>query len=172
LPFKREHFGHDPELEAQATDLNKQVDAGLSDYDGYIENIAELAGISAQEVRAAIENNVANEELFRYIEQELRPHYKIGLLSNAGGNWLHELFSDDQAKLFDTVNLSCDTGFLKPDERAYYSIARELGFKTEDCVFIDDQERYCTAARDVGMQAILYQDFEQCRAELDKLLAV
>ncbi len=170
LPFKRRHFGHDARLRAQATDLNKQVDAGLSDYDDFIVGIAELAGMTSEQARADIENNVFNAELFAHIEHSLKPKFKIGLLSNAGANWLDELFGHEQAQLFDVVNLSCDTGYVKPDERAYLTVAQALGVAPEECVFIDDQERYCIGARDVGMQAIVYHDFEQCRGELERLL--
>lgn len=171
LPFKRKHFGHDPGLERQAADLNKQVDAGLADYDDFISGVAELAGMTANQARLEIEDNVANEALFAYIIQELKPKYKLGLLSNAGANWLDELFSLEQANLFDTVCLSCDTGFVKPDERAYKHVAHQLGVDPADCLFIDDQERFCTAARDVGMQAVEYQNFEQCQRDIESVLA-
>lgn len=171
IPFKRRHFGHDPALEQQATDLNKQVDAGLADYDDFISGVAELAGMSASSARASIENNVANEELFEYIAGSLKPNYKLGLLSNAGANWLGELFSADQAGLFDAVCLSCDTGYVKPDERAYRDAARRLGVDPSACIFVDDQERYCTAARDTGMTAVVYHNFKQCRRDIDDILA-
>jgi FMN phosphatase YigB (HAD superfamily) len=171
LPFKRRHFGHDAGLEAQATDLNKQVDAGLADYDEFITSVADLAGVSASDARGAIENNVANDDLFDYIESHLAGQYKLGFLSNAGANWLQELFGSERVKLFDAISLSCDTGYVKPHEQAYREIARKLDVAPEECVFIDDQERYCSGARDVGMQAIVYRDFEQMRAELDRILS-
>ncbi len=170
LPFKRRHFGHNLVLEAQATDFNKQVDAGLADYDDFITGMAELAGMTSDQARAEIENNVANQELFDYIHTELKPRYKIAMLSNAGANWLDELFSPDQADLFDEIALSCDTGITKPAERAYTAIAQKLGVNPEACVFIDDLEHYCAGARDVGMKTVLYQDFHQFRSEIEALL--
>jgi putative hydrolase of the HAD superfamily len=170
LPFKRKHFGRGTPAESQVTDLNKQVDAGLSDYDEFITTVADLADVPRPEAKAAIENNVANEELFTFITDELKPQYKIGLLSNAGANWLDDLFKQHQTKLFDAVCLSCDTGYVKPQPEAYLAAARSLGATPEECVFVDDQERYCTGARDVGMQAIHYRDYKQFRGELDKLL--
>ncbi len=170
LPFKRKYFGRGSQLESQVTDLNKQVDAGLSDYDEFITAVALLAAVPRVEAKAAIENNIANEELFTYITDELKPQYKIGLLSNAGANWIDELFKQHQTRLFDAVCLSCETGYVKPHEEAYLAAARSLGALPDECVFVDDQERYCTGARDVGMQAIHYKDYDQFRRELDKLL--
>jgi FMN phosphatase YigB (HAD superfamily) len=171
LPFKRKHFGHDPKLEAEATDLNKQVDAGLASYDDFLRSIAELAQVPDEEARRAVEDNVSDTALFDLIAHELRPHYKLGLLSNAGANWLDQLFTPDQVGLFDAVALSYQTGFVKPDPRAYQTIADRLGVEPDECIFIDDQERYCTAAREQGMQAIVYRSLEQLQAELSPLLS-
>ncbi len=171
LPFKKKHFGHDPALEAQAADLNKQVDAGLADYNDFVRGVAELAHVSEAEVRTSIEDNVAQRELFEFIANDLKPTYKIGLLSNAGADWLSELFGEEQVKLFDAVALSFETGFVKPDERAYRVITSRLDVAPEECVFIDDQERYCVAAEDIGMKAILYSEVDQTKQALSKLLA-
>ena len=172
LPFKRKYFGDNPQLEAEATDLNKQVDAGLAGYDEFVSSIADLAHVTHEEARRAIEDNVSDDALFDYITKELKPHFKLGLLSNAGANWLEKLFSAQQVELFDAVALSYETGFVKPDPRAYQIIAERLGVTPEECVFIDDQERYCTAAREQGMQAIVYHSPEQLRHELPPLLKI
>lgn len=169
LPFKRQHFSGDKSLEAEATAYNRQMDAGLISYDDFAEAIARLAGVEIADAKAAIEGNVTDDELFDYIAKELKPHYKIGMLSNAGVNWLHELFSDTQCALFDAVALSYETGYVKPDARAYQTIAERLGVAPEDCVFIDDQERYCTAAKEQGMQAIWYQSLDDCKRQLDQI---
>ena len=170
LPFKRRQFGADPGLESQATDLNKQYNSGLLTHEEFLYEIAALAGVEVPAARSAIENNVASGELFEYIRTRLKPGYKVGLLSNAGGDWLSDLFSPEQVAVFDAVGLSYQSGFVKPDERAYRDIAEKLGLQTEECVFIDDQERHCAGARDAGMQAIVYQDYEQCMSELETML--
>lgn len=171
LPFKRKHFSNDPERELQATDLNKQVDAGLADYDQFLRDIAALAGVSVAEARVSIEDNVANQELFAYIRRVLKPRFKIGMLSNAGGDWIKDLFDKDQAELLGATSLSCQTGFVKPDERAYHDIANKLGVDPGTCIFVDDQPRYCTAAEAVGMRTVVYQSTEQCIRDIDRLLA-
>jgi HAD superfamily hydrolase (TIGR01549 family) len=170
LPFKRKHFSHDRKLQAEATDLNKQVDAGLASYDDFVQAIAELANVPHEEAQTAIEDNVADEELFAYIAHELRPNYNLGMLSNAGANWLDKLFKPEQVQLFDAIALSYETGFVKPDPRAYQTVAERLVVAPEECVFIDDQERYCTAAKEQGMQAIVYTSLEQLKTDLPPLL--
>jgi HAD superfamily hydrolase (TIGR01509 family) len=170
LPFREKYFGNNSALRQQATDLNKQVDAGLADYQDFIQTLSALAHVPAGEVREAIENNQPNEPLFALIK-ELKPDYKIGLLSNAGANWLDRLFTKQQVALFDGVALSYDTGFVKPDPRAYSCIAERLGVAPENCVLVDDQPRYAAGAHEVGMKMLVYQDFDQAKADLLALLA-
>ena len=170
LPFKNKYFGHDSELLEQASDLSKQSDAGLISYHDFIEGIASLANLSVSETYHQIENNVADSELFAYIET-LKPKYKIGMLSNAAENWLPEMFTPEQLGLFQAVSLSYETGYIKPQPQSYATIAERLGVDLAECVLIDDQERYCSGARDEGMQAIVFRNTQQAIADLTALLA-
>ena len=169
LSFKQEFFGHDSNLAQEATNLLRQADAGLLSHDDFVAKVAGMANMSTKEVTNYLDRNLPNAELFDYIKQ-LKPKYKIGLLSNAAADWLQELFSKEQLALFDAKTLSFESGMTKPAEGAYASIAERLGVASEACVFIDDQERHCTGAREAGMQAIWYQDFAQMKRELEKLL--
>lgn len=169
LPFKDKYFSNDQQLLDQATWLMEQANGGLISYSEFVAAIAELTNISVEAAFQQIHNNVANAELFHYIEK-LKAMHKVGMLSNVAGDWLHEMFSPEQLKLFDAVALSYETGFIKPQEEAYVAVAKQLGVSVEECVLIDDHERYCTGARDVGMHAICYKDIEQLKTDLNKLL--
>jgi putative hydrolase of the HAD superfamily len=171
LPFKQQYFGGNSELFEQASELRRQVDAGLLGYQDFLQQIAKLAGVPATTIRQAIEGNAPNNELFAYIATELKPHYKIGMLSNAGSNRVKELFTAEQLALFDEISLSFESGVVKPEPEAYRAMAEKLGVAPEEAIFIDDQERHCGGADAAGMQAILYKNIEQLHAELSKLLA-
>jgi epoxide hydrolase-like predicted phosphatase len=168
--FKLKYFNHEPSLLEQATSLNKQADAGLITYDDFIREIAGLAGISGQQASVIVDDSSPNPALFDYIAQ-LKPHYKIGMLSNAAANWLSELFSPAQIALFDATLLSYEAGFIKPQPEIYELMAERLGLEPNECVFIDDQERCTTGAREVGMEAIWYRGFDQMKQELEQLTA-
>ena len=170
LPFAEKHFGHNKDLKQQSHDLNKQVDSGLLGYDDFVTQVAQLAKVSAAEAYRDIENNVANKDLFDYTAG-LKKSYKIGMLSNAGANWLSELFDADQVKLFDAVALSYEIGITKPYPQAYHIICDRLGVQPSEAVFIDDIERYVTGAKDIGMQGIWYKNNQQLQADLQTLLA-
>lgn len=171
LPFKQKHFSHDQALLAEATELNQQHDSGLISHEGFYNEIAGMSGVPVTAVKEQLRANAPNEPLFDYIAAELRPGYKIGVLSNASGNYMAQIFTPEQVKLFDAVALSYELGMTKPEPGMYDAIAGRLGVEARECVFIDDQERHCTGAREAGMQAILYKDFEQFKVALEKFLA-
>jgi HAD superfamily hydrolase (TIGR01509 family) len=170
LGFKRKHFADDAQAARKATELLDQADAGLINHEDFIQQVSQLAGVTADEVHSALDVNIANQPLFSYIVG-LKPRYKIGFLSNAAANWLGELFTSQQLALFDVINLSFETGVSKPQAGAYQKIAQELGCQVSECVLVDDQVRHCEGAKSAGMRAILYQDFPQLKRDLDKVLA-
>lgn len=170
LPFKQKYFGHDSALAQEATDSNKAVDAGLISYDDFITQVAELAGIEKHAAHTEIEQNPADTMLLDFIKNELKPSYKIGMLSNAGADWLRDLLSPDQLALFDATALSFELGMIKPEAGCYTTIADRLSVDPSECVFIDDQVRYCDGAVATGMRAIHFRDTASCINELTTLL--
>lgn len=152
--FCERHFADDETKRVLARDLNRASDGGYITDAEYYGELAMLAGIEPDEVaRQLREGIVLNAELFGYVSR-LRPDYKIGLLSNVGSDWLYENFTEDQLALFDAKVLSHDSGYVKPDSRAYELIAERLGVQPEECVFVDDMEHNVAGAQAVGMQAV------------------
>ena len=170
LPFKEEHFGADPKLVQAATNLNRQADSGVISNQEFIEEIARLAGVTTELASQQIGQNPANRPLFNYVQQNLKGKYKLGVLSNASTDWTSRLFTPEQLKLFDAIVMSYQIGFVKPDPRAYRTISEKLDVAVEECIFVDDQERYCEAARQAGMKAVWYRDFQQFKTDIGQLL--
>jgi HAD superfamily hydrolase (TIGR01509 family) len=105
-----------------------------------------------------------NDKLLAYIRELRRRHYKIGILSNAASNWIREEFLDiDEQALFDDFVLSYEIGMVKPEPQMFALSAEHLHVAPSAAVLVDDKERYCQAAQDFGMSAVLYQDVKQCR---------
>jgi HAD superfamily hydrolase (TIGR01509 family) len=169
LPFKAKYFAHDRELFEQASNISRQADRGLISYEDFMRAIAKLAGITPAEAIKAIARNVPDEQLFAYIK-ELKTDYKLGLLSNVAGDYLYQIFTSDQLALFDAIALSFESGFIKPQARAFVIAAKQLVVDAGECVFIDDQQRNVNGAHEAGMAAILYHDAAQLRRELGAFL--
>jgi len=63
--------------------------------------------------------------------------------------------------------VSCETGVRKPDPRAYTGAADALHLEPQQCLFVDDREGNCAAARQVGMPAVRFQGADALRSELE-----
>ena len=60
----------------------------------------------------------------------------------------------------------------KPDPKIYeLTLERLGGIPAEECVFVDDIDLNCAAARELGMTAVLFETTEQARAEVEAALA-
>jgi epoxide hydrolase-like predicted phosphatase len=73
-------------------------------------------------------------------------------------------------ELFELIVDSAFVGMRKPDPAIYELTLARLGLPAEACVFIDDLEANCDAAREAGMAAIQFHDTAQVVGELDALL--
>jgi len=168
--FRAAHLKNS-EVRQVANDLHQATNRGMLPYETFERELSSLAGVSTETVRSFLDNNADNEALLSYIKTDLKPNYRIGMLSNAAADWLDTMLSREQRALFDAVVLSYQIQVTKPDPRAYEIAAAKLDVAPGECVFIDDTERFCTAARECGMQAIWFKDTEQCIAELKTILA-
>ena len=170
LPFRDAHFGDKPDLLEQARFNNVLVDQGQMSYHDFMLWLAEVTGVPFDEIRRVIEGNVPNEPLFSYIRDSLAPRYQIGLLSNAGANWLDTLFEPWQVALFDEAVLSYQLGIVKPNPAIYEATATRLGVLPEEAIFIDDRIEFVTGAKAVGMHGVHYKSVDQTTTELEALL--
>jgi putative hydrolase of the HAD superfamily len=88
---------------------------------------------------------------------DLRASYKLAILSNADIS-LRERLEGDIAidHLFDDIICSAEVGMAKPEPAIYLLAAERLGIEPPECVFVDDLDANVAAARQVGMQAVLF----------------
>jgi HAD superfamily hydrolase (TIGR01509 family) len=170
--FRDKYLGDDEPKRQQANKAMDELNMGLTSYDKFLAVLSRVSSLKPSGVESFLAENQPNEELLKYIRDKLKPKYKIGMLSNAGGDWTSDLFKPEDIKLFDSIVLSFRAGVMKPQPEAYQLAVRELEVETSECIFIDDRQKYCDGAKAVGMKAVLYDDFPQMKTELEKLLAV
>lgn len=161
-----------PQRRRLLDDLFRANNYGLYDRDTYLEQVAEIAGMSVAEVSEYIAHeHQLNRALAAYISEKLKPHYQIGMLSNIGRDWIESFFSEHQLhELFDQVVLSGEEGIVKPDPEIYLRTAQRLGVKPENCVMIDDIAQNCDGAVQAGMFGIQFLSTDQALADLGMLI--
>lgn len=132
--------------------------------------IADHLRIGKQDWLAALEDT-DNDQRVLDMAAALRSDYATALLTNAGEGRMRQLIGGSELeRCFDVVLESGAIGYEKPQPEAYLAAADSLGLGPGVCIMIDDRPDYCEAARALGMQAIMYEDFDTCRQQLDALL--
>jgi HAD superfamily hydrolase (TIGR01509 family) len=164
--FKAEHFTERPQDWAELFELGRRVDAGLADTQELIRQTALKTGTTEAHVRYQLEHTVANRPLLDYISAELKPHYKIAILSNASTDVIPHIFTEEQTALFDAITLSYHVHLTKPQPEMYLKAAEALGVDPANCLHIDDQERHVAGAREAGLQALLFTGLETFKQDV------
>jgi len=168
-----ERAGGDIEKDgAYLEDMIVQASAGKLSSQELTQSMADRIGVGVDEYRKIIEDDEQpNTDVFSFIETELKPAYKIGLLSNATHGEIERKIPQEMRRLFDAEILSAEVGMQKPDVRIFKLAAERLAVDPNECVFIDDREHYLEGATRVGMQTILYKDFKSFKNELERALS-
>jgi putative hydrolase of the HAD superfamily len=86
---------------------------------------------------------------------------KMAMLNNESGplnDYRIETFG--LTEYFDGFFCSAYIGMRKPEPRMFRAGAAMLHFPPEECAFVDDREKNCAAAAEVGMHAIQYKGEE------------
>ena len=103
-----------------------------------------------------------NEPMIAFMATLRAEGYRMALLTNNVREW--ELRWRALAPIDEIFELVIDSAFVgvrKPEPEIYELALTGLGLSATECVFIDDIEHNCEAAREVGMQAVVYRDVEQ-----------
>jgi HAD superfamily hydrolase (TIGR01509 family) len=72
---------------------------------------------------------------------------------------------------FDRLFLSNEIGLRKPAQASFRHVAKELGLRPYECVFIDDMGENVSAAKAVGFHALKYGSLPKLRRDMVRLLA-
>jgi HAD superfamily hydrolase (TIGR01509 family) len=72
------------------------------------------------------------------------------------------------SRFLDWTFVSCLTGLRKPDPAAYAQVLSALAVPAEQCMFIDDRLSNCEAARQHGIQALVFEGVEPLRTSLQE----
>jgi putative hydrolase of the HAD superfamily len=69
-------------------------------------------------------------------------------------------------EVFTGVVISSRLKLCKPDPAIYEYLLRRYGLKAAETAFIDDTDANLTAARQLGMHAVMFENAAQCETEL------
>lgn len=117
--------------------------------------IFDFFGVLYTDSKSLLRRHELNTELVSLIRENLKPHYKIGLLSNINREWIDDFLSKHGLnELFDAVVVSGDEGVAKPHPDIYHRMSETTGSSPDACIMIDDLKENCEGAEIAGMRSI------------------
>ena len=115
-----------------------------------------------------------NEPMIDLMREAKRSGHRMGMLTNNVREWeplWRTMLPVDE--IFEVVVDSGFVGMRKPDREIYdLTLERMGGPAPEECLFIDDTDVNCDAARDLGMSAVHYRDNDQAIGEVRTALGL
>jgi putative hydrolase of the HAD superfamily len=114
-----------------------------------------------------------NEPMIDLMRQLRGRGYRMALLTNNVREW--EPHWRTMLPVDEIFELVVDSGFVgvrKPEPEIYELTVQRLGdgLGLADCLFVDDTDVNCDAARELGMTAIHFRDNEQAISEIEAAL--
>jgi epoxide hydrolase-like predicted phosphatase len=107
--------------------------------------------------------------LIEIIKDLKNKNYKIGLLSNNYVELRQEIKDFSLVDLFDTIVISAEVGFYKPQPEIFKILFDKLGLKSNEVAFVDDTPNSLSGAESIGYTPILFIDNQKLKEDLEKL---
>jgi HAD superfamily hydrolase (TIGR01509 family) len=172
LEEKLENF---EERKQEFITLADRADLGEITPDEFESAVAEHLGITRGILETFRRNLYSRPDYVRTslveLTETLQKEYRIGLLSNYSATTLRPLLEKyDLERLFQVVGISSEIGAVKPDPMAFDYVIEKLDLQRDEVLFVDDNERHVVAARELGIQAVVFtstMEFKQYLQEND-----
>ena len=171
--------GEDFETIASATIRNpmwNEFDRGLIPTEEIIETFVKDAPQFRKEITAIYENPEVMVRMYDYTLPWIRELKERGYKVYALSNWskpTYEACIDSQLsflKEMDGEIISFREHLLKPEREIYQLLCDRFNINPSEAVFLDDNIANVEAARDFGLNAIHFMNYEQGKAELETYL--
>jgi putative hydrolase of the HAD superfamily len=114
-----------------------------------------------------------NEPMIELMREAKASGLRMGLLTNNVREW--EPLWRSMLPVDEIFELVVDSGFVgcrKPDREIYDLTLERMGVEAGECLFIDDTDVNCDAARELGMAAVHYVHNEQAIPEIRSALGI
>jgi putative hydrolase of the HAD superfamily len=176
----RQHLAE--RLGMEYEDLEKLVFAGPSGQKASIGEISaeeHWAEVTKRLRRPASETEAIRAEFFAgdVVDREivdflrsLRPHYQVGLISNAWPDLRDYISKQKFEDAFDHMVISAEVGVVKPDAKIFEIALEQAGVSPSEAVFVDDFIENIEGCQAVGMHGIHFRNPKQAMDELKQVL--
>jgi epoxide hydrolase-like predicted phosphatase len=151
-----------------------ELEKGNMTEEEFTRRLGDALGKPLDSMRATYFDNLHPNEPMIELMRDLRGGgLRMALLTNNVREWepLWRAKLPDVDEIFEVIVDSAFVGMRKPEPEIYtLTLERLGGMRAEECLFVDDVEVNCDAARELGMAAVQFVDNEQTIAEVRSLL--
>ena len=161
----------DRQSDSEFSEIAKEVNLGSINWQSFVEKVAKATNSTVQEVGRMYESEHIDPRVVELINS-LHGQYKTALITNAHHDFIDEMLTRNHIdKLFDTIVVSSREGVIKPSPEIFERTLEKLDIKPEEAIYVDDLERHVNAARQLGMNGILYKYFPEFKHTLSAALS-
>lgn len=164
------------ELDKRLTQVWKDGSRGKISAAEVEKSVREILGLNRVQVDAFMSDlweeylGMLNVEMAAYFSS-LRPRYRTAILSNSFvGAREREQERYHFAEMADLIIYSHEVGVAKPERRIFELTCERLGVQPTEMVFLDDVAAIVSAARELGIHAILFEETAQAIADIEACL--
>lgn len=149
---------------------NAQGVDDVSFFKDYAEkNHLKLSPSWKEEFYAAMKKSLnVRSEMYELVERIKEKDLLVGLFSNIDERRASLLREWGLYACFSPCILSYEIGCEKPDPKAYKILLEVLDVEPQEVLFIDDKEQNVHAAKELGIDAVLFENTDQVQRELKK----
>lgn len=111
-----------------------------------------------------------NLEMMAFAKELKNDGLKIFVLSNSlmeRVEYYHQHFPEI-FNLFDGVYFSTETGFVKPDPKAFENILIKNNLKATECLYLDDSLENTQSALGLGINSVIFENISQAKDFIEK----
>lgn len=143
---------------------------GALDHIEYTRRVAEQLGMDPARLAELRERHewVLNQPMAAWVRDIHRRGLEVILVSNADLTLEERLRAFGLDDVFDAVVNSARVGSAKPDAVIYRRALELTESAPSECLFVDDREKNCAVARELGLQTLVFCDMAQFLQELQR----
>jgi epoxide hydrolase-like predicted phosphatase len=113
-------------------------------------------------------NKATPNKLFDYAKLLKKSGLKLYILSNQMKFRADYIKTHFDIRFFNKAFFSNELGFMKPDKKIYNYVLKQIKFKPNECLFIDDKIDNIESAKSLGINTIQFKSVNQVKKDLDK----
>ena len=106
------------------------------------------------------------------IIEQLKSNSRVVCGTNTIDSHYYYLLNQGSYDIFDEVYASNLMGISKPDPEFYRYILNKEGINPENTVFVDDTEENIISAQKIGINSILFTDYNSLKTRLKNLMII